>query len=184
MSVNCFSRNINPVAAKQVALDNDLVPPEKRLKIKKCNARIDHCRVPEICPRLLNQDFVEPPSEDELVTFIQELGYSGKCASLGKQQDLIDSKNQELKSCRDKTISMRNRINLHTVRDDTLLGRLKFVSKTQDYQQKATLKKSRKFKKVASPSRKLSPILEEEPVVKPKRAKKPAKKSTTVPTTG
>nr|GEY11258.1 hypothetical protein [Tanacetum cinerariifolium] len=47
---------------------------------------------------------------------------------------------------------------------------------------KATPKKARKFKKVASPSKKLSPVLEEEPAVKPKRAKKPAKKSTTVPT--
>ncbi|GKA55985.1 hypothetical protein Tco_0755057 [Tanacetum coccineum] len=93
---------------------------------------------------------------------------------------------------KDKTISMRNMINLHTIRDDSLLGTLKFVSKTQDYQQygamipddminqdvkdskayktyydfaigKATPKKERKFKKVASPSRKLSPVLEEEP---------------------
>ncbi|GKF44601.1 hypothetical protein Tco_0131153 [Tanacetum coccineum] len=29
---------------------------------------------------------------------------------------------------------MRNRINLHTVRNDTLLGTLKFVSKTEDSQ--------------------------------------------------
>ncbi|GJS18678.1 hypothetical protein Tco_0413150 [Tanacetum coccineum] len=113
---------------------------------------------------------------------------------------------------KDKTISMRNMINLHTIRDDTLLGTLKFVSKTQDYQQygalipnkminqdikyskayktyldfatrKVTPKKARKFKKVASPSRKLSPVLEEEPAEKPKQAKRPAKKSTTVPTT-
>nr|GEV30494.1 hypothetical protein [Tanacetum cinerariifolium] len=34
---------------------------------------------------------------------------------------------------KDNTISMRNRINLHTVRDDTLLGTLKFVSKTKYY---------------------------------------------------
>ncbi|GKC93378.1 hypothetical protein Tco_1158820 [Tanacetum coccineum] len=98
-------------------------------------------------------------------------------ASLGKQQDLIDSENQELISYnkknvdfvallwedfmfqadnreissarkehmpyprftkvitnylifKDKTISMRNMINLHTVHDDTLLSTLKFVSKT------------------------------------------------------
>ncbi|GJT63304.1 hypothetical protein Tco_1006837 [Tanacetum coccineum] len=49
---------------------------------------------------------------------------------------------------------------------------------------KATPKKARKFKKVASPSRKLSPVLEEEHAVKPKRAKRPSKKSTTMPTTG
>nr|GEV18647.1 retrovirus-related Pol polyprotein from transposon TNT 1-94 [Tanacetum cinerariifolium] len=49
---------------------------------------------------------------------------------------------------------------------------------------KATPKKERKFKKVVSPSKKLPPILEKEPNEKPKRAKKPAKKSTTAPTTG
>ncbi|GKC48310.1 hypothetical protein Tco_1066032, partial [Tanacetum coccineum] len=88
----------------------------------------------------------------------------------------------------------------------------KFVSKTEDYHKygavipdgminqdikaskayktyhdfatgKVAPKKARKFKKVASPSKKLSPILEEEPVKKPKKAKKPAKKSTIVPTT-
>ncbi|GJX23615.1 hypothetical protein Tco_0228060 [Tanacetum coccineum] len=114
---------------------------------------------------------------------------------------------------KDKTISMRNMINLHTVRNDSLLGTLKFVSKTQDYQMygaltseeminqdikdskayrtylafdtgKATPKKVRKFKKVASPSKKLSPVLEEEPVKKPKQAKKPTKKSTTMPIAG
>nr|GEU74698.1 integrase, catalytic region, zinc finger, CCHC-type, peptidase aspartic, catalytic [Tanacetum cinerariifolium] len=113
---------------------------------------------------------------------------------------------------KDKPISMRNRINIHTVRNDTLLGTLKFVSKTQDYQmyraliiegminqdikdskayktyldiatRKATTKKARKFKKVASPSQKMSPVLEEEPIEKHKRAKIPAKKSTTMPTT-
>nr|GEU65309.1 hypothetical protein [Tanacetum cinerariifolium] len=107
---------------------------------------------------------------------------------------------------------MRNKINLHIIRDDTLVGTLKFIFKTQDCQQygalvpddmisqdvkdskayktyyefatgKATPKKARKFKKVASPSRKLSPVLEEEPTEKPKRAKKPTKKYTTVPTT-
>ncbi|GKD69735.1 hypothetical protein Tco_1323825, partial [Tanacetum coccineum] len=96
---------MNPVAAQGVALDNALVAPEKRLKIEKCNARIEFSKlqreetyqvtldalkfspcypaflitaeVPEICPRLPNQDFVEPPSEEEMVPFIQKLGYSG-----------------------------------------------------------------------------------------------------------
>ncbi|GKC09302.1 hypothetical protein Tco_1000912 [Tanacetum coccineum] len=49
---------------------------------------------------------------------------------------------------------------------------------------KATPKKARKYKKFASPSRKLSPVVEEESAEKPKRAKKPSKKSTTVPTAG
>nr|GEU43306.1 hypothetical protein [Tanacetum cinerariifolium] len=49
---------------------------------------------------------------------------------------------------------------------------------------KATPKKARKSKKVASPSKKLSPILEEELAKKPKRAKKPTKKSATMPPAG
>ncbi|GKC09753.1 hypothetical protein Tco_1001363 [Tanacetum coccineum] len=102
---------------------------------------------------------------------------------------------------KDKTISIRNWINIHIVRDDSLLGTLKFVSNTQDYQKygalipeeminqsikdskaykiyldfstrKATPKKARKFKKVVSPSKKLSSVLEEEPAKKPKQAKK------------
>ncbi|GKC95852.1 hypothetical protein Tco_1161294 [Tanacetum coccineum] len=38
---NLLSRNINPVVTQQVALDNALVAPAKRLKIKRCNARIE-----------------------------------------------------------------------------------------------------------------------------------------------
>ncbi|GKB24915.1 hypothetical protein Tco_0864316, partial [Tanacetum coccineum] len=47
---------------------------------------------------------------------------------------------------------------------------------------KATPKKAWKFKIIASPSKKLSLVLEEEPAKKRKQAKKPAKKSTTMPT--
>ncbi|GJU92615.1 hypothetical protein Tco_1317371 [Tanacetum coccineum] len=163
--------NINPVAAKQVALDNALVPPEKRLKIEKCNARIEFnkpqreeiyqntiqktkdtdayqfkldkkksridtevfCEILRICLILPNQEFVEPPFEDELVPFIQELGYSGKC-------DMLSA--------------------IHT---------------DQMHQPWRTF--------AAIINRKLSPVLEEEPIVKPKQAKKLAKKATTVSTT-
>nr|GEW38159.1 integrase, catalytic region, zinc finger, CCHC-type, peptidase aspartic, catalytic [Tanacetum cinerariifolium] len=70
-----------------------------------------------ICPKILSKDFIAPPLEEDLVIFIQELGYSGRY----------------------KTIFMRNMVNLHTIRDDSLLGTLKFVSKTQDYQQYGAL---------------------------------------------
>ncbi|GJS35820.1 hypothetical protein Tco_0534202 [Tanacetum coccineum] len=114
---------------------------------------------------------------------------------------------------KDKKISMRNRINLHIIHDDSLLGTLKFVSKTQDYQQYGALipndminqdikdskayktyynfatgkvppRKARKYKKVASPLRKLSPVKEAEPVKKAERVKRSAKKSTTAPIAG
>ncbi|GJR47495.1 hypothetical protein Tco_1315598 [Tanacetum coccineum] len=141
---------MNPVATQQIARDNPLVTPEKRLKIERCNARIEFskplkeetyqvtfdalklslcypafqitAKVPEIymhqfcntikkigktdaydfkldkkkcrvdtkvfreilhiCPRLPNQYFVELPSEDDLLSLIKELGYSGNCKML------------------------------------------------------------------------------------------------------
>ncbi|GJV52057.1 hypothetical protein Tco_1447798 [Tanacetum coccineum] len=274
--MNQNRRNINPVVAKQVALDNSLVPSEKILKIVKCNARIEFSKpqreekyqvtldalklspcypafmitaeVPkvymhqfwntihkikdtyayrfkldkkkfrvdsevfhdilQIFPRLHNQAIVEPPLEEELVTFIQKLG-----ASLGRQHDLIDSGNHELKSSRkehmpypqftkviinyffskDKTISMKNMINLHTIRDDSLLGTLKFISKTQDCHQYGALilddminqdiKDSKAYMSYYDfATRKATPKKARKE--KPKQAKNPAKKYTTVPTTG
>ncbi|GKF45930.1 hypothetical protein Tco_0135732 [Tanacetum coccineum] len=95
---------MNPVITQQVALNNALVALAKRLKIERCNARIEFSKpqreetyqvtldalklslcypafliTAEICPRLPNQEFVDPPSKDDLVSFIKELGYSGKC---------------------------------------------------------------------------------------------------------
>ncbi|GJS94643.1 hypothetical protein Tco_0801611 [Tanacetum coccineum] len=105
-----------------VALDNALVAPEKRLKIEKCNARIEFIHeiymhqfwntikkikdtdayrfkldkqkfridtevfreILQICPRLPNQDFFDPPSEEEMVSFIKDLGYTRKCDMLSK----------------------------------------------------------------------------------------------------
>ncbi|GKB37138.1 hypothetical protein Tco_0882080 [Tanacetum coccineum] len=53
-------------------------------KLEKKKFRVDtevFREILKICPRILNQDFIAPPSKEELVTFIQELGYSGKCIS-------------------------------------------------------------------------------------------------------
>nr|GEY46365.1 putative ribonuclease H-like domain-containing protein [Tanacetum cinerariifolium] len=85
---------------------------------------------------------------------------------------------------KDKTIYMRNMINLHIIHDDSLLGTLKFVSKTKDSHKKVALNIARKFKKIASPLRNLSPVKEAEPVKKAKRVKRPVKKSTNTPTAG
>ncbi|GKA72762.1 hypothetical protein Tco_0778978, partial [Tanacetum coccineum] len=104
---------------------------------------------------------------------------------------------------KDKTISRRNKIGMHTSRDDYLINTLRFVSANEEYQvygarlpesmtslemretkaYKTYLgyatgvtppKKARKFKKPASP--KLTK--------KSKRVERPTKKSTNAPTTG
>ncbi|GJT89529.1 hypothetical protein Tco_1078374 [Tanacetum coccineum] len=231
-----------------------------KLNKKKC--RVDSevfCEILQTCPILPNQEFVALPSEEELLSFIKQLGYSGKCNMLSiihtdqmhqpwrtfaaiinrciyrkttgldrlreSQAKILWARKEHMPYPRftkviinhfiskDKTIFMRNRINLHTVRDDSLLGTLKFVSKTDDTQKYGALipdeminqnikdskayktyydfatgkvkpKKARKFKKVASPSRKLSAVLEADLVKKAKRVKRPTKKSTTTPTAG
>ncbi|GJX57174.1 putative reverse transcriptase domain-containing protein [Tanacetum coccineum] len=84
----------------------------------------------------------------------EHLLLSSTGASLESHQDLIGSGHQELKSCGDIKDSKAYKTYL-----DFATG-------------KATPQKARKFKKVASPSKKLSPVLEEEPIEKPKRAKK------------
>nr|GEX90808.1 hypothetical protein [Tanacetum cinerariifolium] len=224
-----------------------------RFKLDKKKFRIDtevFREILHICPRIPNQDFVEPPSEEEMVSFSKERRYTGKCDMLSEiytdhmhqpwrtfvavinrknvdfvallwEDFMFQADNKEISFARkenmpyprftkvtishfiskDKTISMRNMINLHTFHDDSLLGTLKFVSKTQDYHKygalvpkeminqaikdskaykiyldftigKTTPKKARKFKKIASPLEKLTIVLEEEPAQKPKRTKK------------
>nr|GEU47001.1 hypothetical protein [Tanacetum cinerariifolium] len=221
---------MNPIATQQAALDNALVPSEKKLKIKGCNARITFSKpqreetyqvtlealklspcypvfliTVEICLRILNQYFIAPPSKEDLVTFIQELGYSGRCNMLSAIQ--TDQMHQPWRTF----VAILNRINIHIIHDDSLLNTLKFVSKIQDYQQYGALilddminqdikdseayktfndfatvkvppRKARKYKKVASPSRKLSLVKEAELVKKGKRVKRSAKKSNIMPT--
>ncbi|GJQ97139.1 hypothetical protein Tco_0008278 [Tanacetum coccineum] len=193
-----------------------------KLDKKKCRIDTEVFReILQICPILPDQDFVEPPSEDEMVPFIRELGYSGKCDMLSTIH--TDQMHQPWRtfaaiinmciSGKTTRLDRLRELRAQILWDDSLLGTLKLVSKIEDYQkygalipskminqdikdskayktyhdfaiEKATPKKARKFKKIASPSKKLSPVLEEEPAKKPKRAKQPNKKPSTVPIAG
>ncbi|GJZ68537.1 retrovirus-related pol polyprotein from transposon TNT 1-94 [Tanacetum coccineum] len=109
------SLTMNPIVAKQTALDNALVAPDDRVKIRKCNMRISPSKKPQkeptyqvvldaltlspcypaflisadICPRLLNQEFDEPPSDEEIVSFVKELGYKGDIRSVTEKAQRI-----------------------------------------------------------------------------------------------
>ncbi|GJZ42070.1 hypothetical protein Tco_0588956 [Tanacetum coccineum] len=237
------AETMNLIATQQVALDNALIAPEKRVQIGQCNMRIDpiktlkeptyqvfwhtitkiknsssykfkldkkQCQIDvevfrdilQICPRLPNQEFDAPPLDEEIVTFIKELEHKGDIKSVTDVEDFVfqidnkDHKKQEKMYyprftkviihhfiSKDKSISMRNRIFMHIVRDDSVLGTLRFVSKFDEYQVYGALlpegmtnqqmrdspayktylafstgattpKKARKFKKHASPSKK------------------------------
>ncbi|GKB71686.1 hypothetical protein Tco_0933098 [Tanacetum coccineum] len=254
---------MNLVATQQVALDNSLVAPEKRLKIKKCNAKIafsklqreetyqvtlDALRLSPCYPAFLITakvpeiymhqfwtpiKYVLEFSTKTLLHHLQKKNWLHsfmnlailasvirylqfiliKCTSLGEYllQSSIDfmyqADNREISSARkehmpyprftkviinhfiskDKTISMRNWINLHTIHDDLQLD-IKDSKAYKTYYDFAIGKvppmKARKYKKVASPSRKLSLVKEAEPVKKAKRVKRHAKKSTSASTAG
>ncbi|GJU70230.1 hypothetical protein Tco_1256489 [Tanacetum coccineum] len=161
---------------QQIALDNALVALENQRGIGKCNMRINPGMKPkESTNQIPGQEFNEPLSKEETLSFIRELGHSGeikyitdvivdhlhqpwrtfastinKCLSgkdLAYQIDNKDSKKQDkmfyprftkiiihhfLK--KDKSISMRNRTFMHTARDDSLLGTMRFVSRHEDAQ--------------------------------------------------
>nr|GEW80575.1 hypothetical protein [Tanacetum cinerariifolium] len=196
-----------------------------KLDKKKCTIDVDVFRdILYICPRLLNQEFVVPPSSnEEIVSFIKELGYTEDINSVTKTLDFVellwedfmfqidnkDSKKQEKMYyprftkeiihhfiSKDKSIFMRNRLFMHTVQHDGILGSLRFVSKTEEYQVygaliraemtnrkmqnstayktylafatgAATPKKARKFKKPASLSKKETLVTVKEPAEKP-----------------
>ncbi|GJU91743.1 hypothetical protein Tco_1304166 [Tanacetum coccineum] len=252
---------MNPIVTQQVALDNALIAPEKRLKIERCNARIKFSKpqrettyqvtlevlklspcypaflitaeVPQIYMhqfwntikkikdtddynfKLPDQDFVIPPSEDEIIPFIQELGYSGKCEMLFAIHTdqmhqpwrtfaaiinrFISRKTTRLDRLRESRAQilwdMFNQknvdyvallINLHTVRDDTLLGTLKFVSKTKDSQKYGALIPDWMINQDIKDSEAYKTYYDfTSGKVAPKKAIKiPAKKTATVPTTG
>ncbi|GKC90876.1 hypothetical protein Tco_1151525 [Tanacetum coccineum] len=164
---------------QQSGLDNALVAPE--------NQRVIGKEIPNICPRIPGQEFYEPPTKEEALSFIRELGHSGEikyitdvivdplhqpwrtfasiinkclCGKIDKK----DSKKQDkmfyprftkiiihhfLK--KDKYISLRNKMFMHTAGDDNLLAisseespsKKKLASKPQPPKKKAPINATR-----------------------------------------
>ncbi|GJZ55881.1 hypothetical protein Tco_0611074 [Tanacetum coccineum] len=87
-------------AGQQVALDNGLVPLEKRVKIGKCNMRINPAKTQKeptyqvvldalalatYYPAfLITIDFDALSSDEEIISFIKELGHKGDIKSITK----------------------------------------------------------------------------------------------------
>ncbi|GKA36764.1 hypothetical protein Tco_0723329 [Tanacetum coccineum] len=70
-------------------------------------------KILDICPRVLNEDFVAPPSEEDLLAFLIELGYKVPEAegiqTLTAEEQLADETMQALKACKNSS-----RIQSHT----------------------------------------------------------------------
>ncbi|GJR22193.1 hypothetical protein Tco_0970720 [Tanacetum coccineum] len=137
-----------------------------KLDKKQCIIDVEiFCEILQICPRLPNQEFDAPLSDEEIVTFIKELGHKSDIKSISNVViDNRDHKKQEKMyylrftkviihhfNSKDKSISMRSKCFMHTVRVDSVLGA-------------ATPKKARKFKKPASLSKKKTLVVKKAPV--------------------
>nr|GEU52887.1 uncharacterized mitochondrial protein AtMg00810-like [Tanacetum cinerariifolium] len=131
--------NMNPITTQQVALDNALVAPEKRLKNEKCNAIIEFSK----------------PQREEIYQ--------------------VTSDALKLSPCYPTFLIT---VEVPKIYMYQFWNTIKKIKDTDAYRFKLDKKKFR------IDTEKLSPILEEEPAENPKRAKKPAKKYTTVLTVG
>nr|GEX04868.1 hypothetical protein [Tanacetum cinerariifolium] len=196
--------------AQQVTLDNALLPLEKRVKIDKfktCKKRftIDmevFREIFQIYLRFLTQEFDALPLDEEIVSFIKELSNKGDIKSITKedftfQLEYIDHKKQEKMYyliftkaiihhfiTKDKLLLMRNIMFMHIDKDDSILGPMRFVSKSKDFQTylayatgATSPKMKRKFKKPTSllKKRTLVTVEEEEPEPAKKVNKAPVK---------
>ncbi|GJZ16372.1 hypothetical protein Tco_0552049 [Tanacetum coccineum] len=174
------------VVAQQVALDDALVDPAKRLKIKRCNARTE---------------FSKPQKEATYQVTLDALKLSTCYPAFQVTAEVPEIYMHQLWNAIEKirkSDAYNFKLDKKKCQVDTKYGALipagiinQTIKDTEAFKTyydfatgKIAPKKARMFKKTASPSRTLSPVKETKPVQKAKRVKRPSKKSTTAPTAG
>ncbi|GJT21086.1 hypothetical protein Tco_0891023 [Tanacetum coccineum] len=98
-----------------------------------------------ICPRVPGQEFDEPLTKEEAISFIRELGHSGEIKYI--TDVIVDHLHQPwrtfssiINKCMcgkidNKDTKKQDKITfMHTARDDSLLGTIRFISKHEDIQ--------------------------------------------------
>ncbi|GJT07024.1 hypothetical protein Tco_0841486 [Tanacetum coccineum] len=187
---------MSSITAQQTKLDLELVPKENRIDIGKCNGRIlrgltpreptfqvvlDAIALTPCYPTFLitadvpeGREFDPLPSEEDTVSFLRELGYTGEINS--PNDVVVDQMHQPWRT-------FAALINQSLSGKTSGLDKLR-LSRAQIIWGEVPPKIARKFKK-ASPTKKDSDLvlIDEEPVTKGKRVKRSVKKSSTKPTT-
>ncbi|GKE62627.1 hypothetical protein Tco_1512994, partial [Tanacetum coccineum] len=168
---------INPVVTQQVALDNSLLAPEKRLKIERCNARIEFSK-------LQREETYQVTLE---ALKISPCYWKSTCNNFG-----IPSKRSEIHM--HTTLSwIRRNVELilkygALIPDGMINQEIKDSKAYKTYYNFATgkvpPKKARKFKKLTFPKHTTIPASPKESIMKSKLVKSLVKKSTTAPTEG
>nr|GEV52965.1 hypothetical protein [Tanacetum cinerariifolium] len=94
----------------------------------------------QICPKLPNQQFEEPPFEEAILTFLRDLGYSGEIkviidVNVNKLHQPWRSFVVVISKCLSGSInSKKEQDNLHFSKDDQMFTTRKVVSKHEDTQ--------------------------------------------------
>ncbi|GJY29066.1 hypothetical protein Tco_0404833 [Tanacetum coccineum] len=73
---------MSSITAQQAKLDLELVPNKKRLEIGKCNRRLNPGKIQREPTFQVGQDFDTLPTDEEIVSFLRELGHTGEINSL------------------------------------------------------------------------------------------------------
>ncbi|GKC01994.1 hypothetical protein Tco_0993604 [Tanacetum coccineum] len=129
-----------------------------KLDKKKCTIDVEVFRdILQICPRLPNQEFDAPPSDEEIVTFIKELGHKVDIKSV--TEVVVDQMHQPWRTF--ATIISRR-----LSRKTSGLDKIR-LSRAQILWGAATPKKARKFKKPSSLSKKKALVAVEKKFKKP-----------------
>ncbi|GKB73896.1 hypothetical protein Tco_0935308 [Tanacetum coccineum] len=103
-----------------------------KLDKKKCRIGVEVFReVLQICPRLPKREFVKPPSHEEIEDFMFQSDNKETNSKRRENMPYPRFTNAIIQYfiSKDKSISMRNIIFMHSIKNDSVLGTLKFVPK-------------------------------------------------------
>ncbi|GJS66686.1 hypothetical protein Tco_0681250 [Tanacetum coccineum] len=151
--------------ADQIALDDALVAPTTDLRlnswasayvhnrsfrfkrITKKTSRLDQFRdILQICPKVGNKKFEEPPLEKEILAFLASLGHSGEIRKITDIENKNTKKGNAMYYPRftklvvnfvmdkDPSIPRRNKVNWHYARDDPMFTTINVISRNEDTQ--------------------------------------------------
>ncbi|GJR98914.1 hypothetical protein Tco_0271088 [Tanacetum coccineum] len=116
----------------------------------------------QMCPKFPGQEFVDPPFEEDILTFMRELGYSGNIKLLSDVK--VDTLPQPWRSfgtiinkcLSDQSIPRRNKVDWHMANDDPILTTMRFIPQHEvvqrygailpDYLTNPTMKESEAYK--------------------------------------
>ncbi|GKF32237.1 hypothetical protein Tco_0102035, partial [Tanacetum coccineum] len=126
----------------------------------------------KICPRVHGQDIDALPTDEEIVSFLINLGHTREIHSLNDV--IVDQMHQPWRTF----AALINRSLSGKTTDEGNQSLPDFATGAKPP------KKARKFKKPSSPKLTIIPVSTEEPTGKSKRVKRPTKKSTQAPARG